>query len=317
MAEEKIYTVSEAESGLRLDKFLSRKPELSVSRSYLSKLIQEGEILLRGERAKASCKLKAGEEIRLRLPEAKAPEIPAESIPLDILYEDEDILLINKGKNMVVHPAPGHGSGTLVNALLYHCGDSLSGINGVSRPGIVHRIDKDTTGVLLVCKSDFAHRALAEELKLHHMERQYLALVYGKVKEEEGTVDAPLARHRTERRKQAVDFERGREAVTHYRVLERFTKYTLLRCQLETGRTHQIRVHMQYIGHPVLGDPLYGPKKCEFRLEGQCLHAETLVLRHPRSGELMRFRAPCPVYFEKLLRLLRNRYGSGTNGYDA
>lgn len=291
----------------RLDKFLSEREELGISRSYAGKLIEEGKVLLNGEAAKPSVKLKAGDTVSVSLPEPESLDVEAENIPLDIVYEDEDILILNKAKNIVVHPAAGHSSGTLVNAIMYHCGDSLSSINGVQRPGIVHRIDKNTTGLLVICKNDEAHRSLAEQLRVHSITRRYVAIVHGNIKEEEGTVDKPIGRHRTDRKKQAVDLFHGRDAVTHYRVLERFGDYTLVECRLETGRTHQIRVHMASIGHPVLGDEVYGPKSCPFHLEGQCLHAKLLGFIHPRSSEYVEFDSSYPEYFEKLLEKLRKR----------
>ena len=230
--------------------------------------------------------------------------VEPENIPLDILYEDEDVLVINKPKGMVVHPAAGHSGGTLVNAVLYHCGENLSGINGVQRPGIVHRIDQNTTGSLVVCKNDKAHQSLAKQLKEHSITRVYLAFVYGNIREEEGTVDAPVGRHPYDRKKMAVNREHGKEAVTHYRVLERYGDFTLISCRLETGRTHQIRVHMASIGHPLLGDDVYGPSRCPFRLEGQTLHAETLGFIHPSTGAYMEFHAPLPEYFQKLMKQL-------------
>ena len=229
-----------------------------------------------------------------------------ENIPLDILYEDEDILIVNKPKGMVVHPAAGHYSGTLVNALMYYCGNCLSGINGVMRPGIVHRIDMDTTGSLLVCKNDFAHQNLAEQLKVHSIKRVYHAIVHGNIKEDSGTINEPIGRHPTERKKMCVNHQNGREAVTHYKVLERFGNYTYIACKLETGRTHQIRVHMASIHHPLLGDRVYGPQKCPFpELQGQTLHAKVLGITHPRTGEYLEVDAPLPVYFERLLQKLR------------
>ena len=242
----------------------------------------------------------------MTVPELKEPEIAAEDIPLDILYEDEDIIIVNKPKGMVVHPAPGHYSGTLVNALMFHCGDNLSGINGVIRPGIVHRIDMDTTGSLIVCKNDSAHQSLSEQLKEHSIRRIYAAIVHGNIREEQGTVDAPIGRHPTDRKKMSTKAKNARRAVTHYKVLERFGDYTYIQCELETGRTHQIRVHMSSIGHPLLGDTVYGPAKCPFKgLQGQTLHARTLGIVHPRTGEYLEVEAPLPAYFVKLLERLR------------
>ena len=226
-------------------------------------------------------------------------------MPLDILYEDEDVILINKPKGMVVHPAAGHYEGTLVNGLMHHCREQLSGINGVMRPGIVHRIDMDTTGVLIVCKNDLAHNSIAEQLKVHSITRKYYAVVFGSLKDDEGTIRAPIGRHPNDRKKMSINSKNGKDAVTHYKVLERFHGYTLVECRLETGRTHQIRVHMASIGHPLLGDQVYGPAKQPFRLQGQTLHAGVLGFLHPRTGEYMEFSAPLPKYFEELLEKLR------------
>lgn len=292
-------------AGKRIDVWLSALEKPEISRSYAAALIKEGRILVNGSLCRSSYKLRMGDDVFVELPEPKELEIKAENIPLDILYEDGDVLIINKPKNMVVHPAAGHQDGTLVNAVMYHCRDSLSSINGALRPGIVHRIDKDTTGLLVVCKNDRAHNALAAQLKEHSITRRYLAIVHGNIREDAGTIDAPIGRSRTDRKKQAIDHAGGRHAVTHYRVLERFGDYTLVACELDTGRTHQIRVHMASIGHPLLGDEVYGPKKCPFRLEGQCLHAETLGFVHPGTGAYVEFHADCPAYFETLLEKLR------------
>lgn len=302
--ETQVYEVDTAGAGRRLDQYLSEcEPELT--RSYLQKLIRDGSVLLEGRPAKAGVKLSQGMKIELTLPEAKELEILPEDLPLDILYEDRDVILVNKPKGMVVHPSAGHHTGTLVNALLFHCQGELSGINGILRPGIVHRIDKDTTGVLIACKNDRAHNALAGQLKEHTITRRYRALVCGNLKEDEGTVDAPIGRHPVERKKMAVVRSGGKQAVTHYRVLERFGAYTYIECRLETGRTHQIRVHMASIGHPLLGDEVYGRGKNPFHLEGQTLHAMVLGFVHPSTGEYMEFEAPLPEYFEELLRRLR------------
>lgn len=276
-----------------------------ITRSYLQKLLKDGSVQMNGKPVKASTKTAVGAVIALTIPEPEEPEILPENIPLDILYEDSDVILINKPKDMVVHPAAGHYTGTLVNALMYHCRGDLSGINGVLRPGIVHRIDKDTTGVLIVCKNDRAHNALAEQLKEHSITRKYRAIVCGNLKEDEGTVDAPLSRHPQDRKKMAIVRSGGKRAVTHYRVLERFGNDTYIECQLETGRTHQIRVHMASLGHPLLGDEIYGRAKSPFKLEGQTLHAMVLGFIHPTTGEYMEFEAPLPEYFEKLLEKLR------------
>ena len=297
-------TVSPEEAGVRIDKYLAEQlPD--ITRSYLQKLLKDGSVQMNGKPVKASTKTAAGAVIELTIPEPEEPEILPEDIPLDILYEDSDVILINKPKDMVVHPAAGHYTGTLVNALMYHCKGDLSGINGVLRPGIVHRIDKDTTGVLIVCKNDKAHNALAEQLKEHSITRKYRAIVCGNLKEDEGTVDAPLGRHPQDRKKMAIVRTGGKRAVTHYRVLERFGNYTYIECQLETGRTHQIRVHMASLGHPLLGDEVYGRVKSPFKLEGQTLHAMVLGFIHPTTGEYMEFEAPLPEYFEKLLGKLR------------
>ena len=297
-------TVSPEDAGVRIDKYLAEQlPD--ITRSYLQKLLKDGSVQMNGKPVKASTKTAVGAVIALTIPEPEEPEILPENIPLDILYEDSDVILINKPKNMVVHPAAGHYTGTLVNALMYHCRGDLSGINGVLRPGIVHRIDKDTTGVLIVCKNDRAHNALAEQLKEHSITRKYRAIVCGNLKEDEGTVDAPLGPHPQDRKKMAIVRSGGKRAVTHYRVLERFGNDTYIECQLETGRTHQIRVHMASLGHPLLGDEIYGRAKSPFKLEGQTLHAMVLGFIHPTTGEYMEFEAPLPEYFEKLLEKLR------------
>ena len=295
----------EDEAGERIDKFLS--DELSDrSRSFLQKLIKEQYVKVNDKPVKASYRLILGDTVSISFPEPEKPDIAAEDIPLDILYEDNDIIIINKPKQMVVHPAPGHYSGTLVNALLYHCQGNLSGINGSLRPGIVHRIDMDTTGSLVVCKNDTAHQSLSAQLKEHSIQRVYEAIVHGILKEDTGCIDAPIGRHPTERKKMSTQTRNGREALTHYRVLERLGAFTHIQCRLETGRTHQIRVHMASIGHPLLGDTVYGPKKCPFpKLIGQTLHADTLGFIHPGTGEYMEFHAPLPEYFTGLLDRLR------------
>lgn len=298
------YLVPETANGMRIDKFLSEACE-DLSRSYLQKLLKSELIEVNQKTVKNSYRLSAGEMIEFEIPEAVEPEIVAENIPLDIIYEDADIILINKPKGMVVHPAAGHYSGTLVNGLMYHCRDGLSGINGVMRPGIVHRIDMDTTGVLIVCKNDFSHNSLAEQLKVHSITRKYYAIVHGIIHEETGTINAPIGRHPVDRKKMSINHKNGREAITHFRVLERLKQFTYVECQLETGRTHQIRVHMASIGHPLLGDSVYGPAKCPFKLQGQTLHAGVLGIIHPRTGEYMEFTAPLPEYFETLLHKLR------------
>lgn len=290
---------------VRLDQFLSTLKEPEISRSYASKLIKDDRIQLNGKSCKASSRVKEGDELLIDMPEPVSLDVVAEDIPLDIVYEDEDFLIVNKPKGMVVHPAAGHYQGTLVNAVMNHCGEELSTINGVMRPGIVHRIDKNTTGLLVVCKNDKAHKSLAEQLKEHSITRKYVAIVCGNIKEDSGTVDAPLGRSKKDRKKQAIDMVDGRDAVTHFRVLERFSDYTLVECILETGRTHQIRVHMASIGHPVLGDDVYGPKKCPFTLEGQCLHAKVLGFIHPSTGEYVEFDSEYPEYLKRLMDRLR------------
>ena len=293
-------------AGERIDRFLSCRLE-ELSRSYIQKLIKEGHVKVGEKTVKANYKLCAGDEVSIEIPDASEPDILPENIPLDILYEDSDILVVNKPKGMVVHPAAGHYSGTLVNALMYHCKDSLSGINGVLRPGIVHRIDMDTTGSLLVCKQDEAHRILAKQLKEHTIRREYHAIVHGNLKEDAGTIDAPIGRHPTDRKKMSVNYKNGKPAVTHYQVLERFGNFTYICCRLETGRTHQIRVHMASIHHPLLGDEVYGPagKPAIKGLKGQVLHAKVLGIHHPATGEYMEFDAPLPEYFVDILQKLR------------
>lgn len=300
---QEIY-VGPQEGGLRIDKYLAETAG-QLSRSYIQKLLKEGRILVNGKPVKASYVVEEEDILSMDIPEAIEPEIEPEPMDLDILYEDQDVILINKPKGMVVHPAAGHYSHTLVNGLMYHCRGQLSGINGVMRPGIVHRIDMDTTGVLIVCKNDMAHNSIAAQLKEHSITRRYQAIVHGIIKEDEGTVDAPIGRHPVERKKMSINYERGKTAVTHYRVLNRFKQFTHVECRLETGRTHQIRVHMASIHHPLLGDMVYGPAKCPVAgLEGQTLHAGVLGFIHPRTGLYMEFSAPLPDYFEKLLRTL-------------
>lgn len=293
-------------SGIRVDKYLAEAIS-DITRSHIQKLIGDGMVLVNEKTVKSNYKIACGDQILVRIPEPAIPDIQPENIPLDILYEDADILVVNKPKDMVVHPAPGHYNHTLVNAVMYHCKDNLSGINGVSRPGIVHRIDKDTTGSLLVCKNDVSHQALAGQLKEHNLTRKYHAIVHGNLKVNSGVISADIGRHPTDRKKMSVRAPHGRHAVTHYRVLESFGDFTYIECQLETGRTHQIRVHMASIGHPVIGDGLYGPAKCPFKLTGQTLHAKTLGITHPSSGEYLEIDAPIPAYFEDLLNKLRHR----------
>lgn len=296
---EKLFFTIE-KGGERIDKYLSEQLE-DMTRSHIQKLIKENMVRVNGMAVKSNFKLSASDQIEVEIPELKEPDILPENIPLDILYEDQDILVVNKPKGMVVHPAPGHYTGTLVNAIMYHCKDNLSGINGVMRPGIVHRIDMDTTGSLLICKNDRAHQTLAEQLKEHSITRKYHAIVHGRLKEDEGTIDKPIGRHPIDRKKMSVHCTNGREAITHYRVLKRFQQFTYIECQLETGRTHQIRVHMSSIGHPILGDQIYGPAKCPYKLQGQTLHAKVLGITHPTTGEYMEFDAPLPDYFQALL----------------
>lgn len=296
------FQVTLLEDGQRLDKYLTEKMTNTMSRSFLQKNIQEGRILVNGKKVKASYKLAGQDKITMEIPSPEETQIQPEDIPLDILYEDQDIIVINKPKQMVVHPAPGHYSGTVVNALLYHCKDSLSGINGILRPGIVHRIDQDTTGAIVICKNDYSHQFIAGQLKEHSITRIYHAIVLHHLREEKGTVEGSIGRHPVDRKKMAVNVKNGREAVTHYHVLDSLNnKYTYIACQLETGRTHQIRVHMASIGHPVLGDTVYGPQKCPFHLTGQTLHAKTLGFIHPSTKKYMEFDAPLPEYFQKLL----------------
>lgn len=298
------YTVEKEQEGMRLDQFLAA--ELTEhSRSYIQKLIKEGRVTVNDKAMKPGGRIQADDKILMTVPPLQELSVLPEEMDLDILYEDEDVILINKPKDMVVHPCPGRYSGTLVNGLLAHCQDNLSGINGVLRPGIVHRIDKDTTGVLVVCKTDLAHRSLAEQLKEHSITRKYEAIVYNNIPEEEGTVDAPIGRNPSDRKKMAVEYKNGKRAVTHYRVIDHLNhQFNHIECQLETGRTHQIRVHMASIGHPLLGDEIYGPRNGRKGLEGQCLHARVLGFVHPRTGEYMEFEAPLPEYFKELLRKL-------------
>ena len=297
------FEVDESSVGTRLDVFISSKFE-NKSRSYIQGIIEGENATVNGKCRKSNYKLKLEELIKLDIPEPVELNVKAEDIPLDVLYEDSDVIVINKPQDMVVHPAPGNYTGTLVNALLNHCTD-LSGINGVLRPGIVHRIDKDTSGALVVAKNDNAHNSLAEQLKDHSMTRSYLALVEGIIKNDEGTIDEPIGRHPKDRIKMAV-VESGKKAITHFKVIERFESNTLVECNLETGRTHQIRVHMAKIGHPLVGDLIYGYKKQKFNLKGQVLHAKRLGFIHPSTNEYMEFVSPLPEYFEKVITKLKN-----------
>lgn len=298
------FTVTKEEAGGRIDKYLSEQL-FELSRSYLQKLLKEEAVFVGGKAVKANYKVNPGDTVILEIPEAVEPEIVPEEMNLDIIYEDKDIILINKPKGMVVHPAAGHYTQTLVNGLMAHCSGDLSGINGVMRPGIVHRIDMDTTGVLIVCKNDFAHSSVAEQLKAHSITRKYYAIVHGIIRTEEGSINAPIGRHPVDRKRMSINEKNGRQAITHYRVLEQFKQFTYVECQLETGRTHQIRVHMASMGHPLLGDSVYGPRACPFKLQGQTLHAGVLGILHPRTGKYMEFHAQLPAYFEELLKKLR------------
>ena len=297
-----VITVPEEADGARADKFLAEAID-HLTRSALQKLISAGNVEIDGKVIAKSRVLKEGEDISVLIPDAVSLDVEAENIPLKIYYEDDDLLVVYKPKGMVVHPAPGNHNGTLVNALLWHCKDSLSGINGVLRPGIVHRIDKDTSGLLLVAKNDFAHVHLAEQIKEHSLNRIYQTIVYGVNMDDEGDVDAPIGRSTKDRKKMAI-VEGGRTAQTHYSVVKRYSGFTHVQCKLKTGRTHQIRVHMAYIGHPVAGDAVYGPKNVITQLNGQCLHAGTIGFIHPRTGEYMEFTAPLPEYFTEFERKL-------------
>lgn len=300
----KEFKIDELQSGSRVDKFLSEQLE-DLSRSYIQKLIKAGNVNVNGKPVKANYRLNEEDRLSVDEPQLMEPDIVAEDIPLDILYEDEDLLIVNKPKGMVVHPAAGHYSGTLVNAVMYYCKGDLSGINGVMRPGIVHRIDRDTTGSLVVCKNDQAHQEMAKQLKEHSIKRVYHAIVHGVIKEDSGTVHAPIGRHPIDRKKMSINQKSGKDAITHYRVLQRFQDYTYIECTLETGRTHQIRVHMASIHHPLLGDEVYGPAKCPYQLQGQTLHAKIIGITHPRTGNYLEINAPLPEYFDNLLKKLK------------
>lgn len=293
--EEYILKPGQEDDGTRIDIYVAE--ELDLSRSFVKQLVKEGAVQVNDKAVKPNHRLAEGDVIRVHIEVQEELKVEAEDIPLDVVYEDKDIIVINKARGMVVHPAAGNPDGTLVNALLFHCRGELSGINGVIRPGIVHRLDKDTSGVMVAAKTDEAHRGLAEQIKVHSARRTYWALVHGNIDEERGTVDAPIGRHPKDRIKMAVTFKGGREAVTHFQVLKRYGDYTLVECKLETGRTHQIRVHMAYINHPVVNDPLYGHKKDAFPIEGQALHSHCLDLTHPVTGEAMHFEAPAPEDF--------------------
>ncbi len=301
------FIVTDEYEGLRIDKLISELVD-SLSRSFIKKLIDDDKVTCNDKKIKASYQVSEGDRIELEIPPLQIPEIVPEDIPLDILYEDNDVLIVNKPKDMVVHPAAGHYTGTIVNAVMHHCRDNLSGINGVMRPGIVHRIDKDTTGSVIICKNDKAHIKIADQLKEHSINRVYHAICYGVIEQDEGDVDAPIGRSQTDRKKMAVVKNGGKEAFTHYKVLKRFPedKMTYIECRLKTGRTHQIRVHMAHIGHPLLGDEVYAPsRKSKFKLNGQCLHAKTLGFIHPTTGEYVEVDAPLPEYFSHLLEILK------------
>ena len=306
---EQIFAVLPEQEGKRIDAFVCEQLD-GITRSMVQNWIEQGHVTLAsGKTIKKNYKVNAGDEVIVQMPEPQSVEIEPENIPIDIVYEDEDIIVVNKARGMVVHPAVGNWNGTLVNALMYHCGDRLSGINGEIRPGIVHRIDKDTSGLLVVAKNDLAHQSLAEQIACHSAAREYQAIVVGAPREDQGTIDQPIGRHKVDRKKMAI-LPDGRHAVTHYQVLKRFRGYSLLAFQLETGRTHQIRVHMASIGHPIIGDPLYGLKKDRFsNLDGQCLHAWRLSLDHPRTGERMVFEAPLPEYFTAILNKMVQENG--------
>ena len=300
---ETILTAETSAAGERLDRYLAGAVE-GLTRSAAAKLLEEGQVTLGGKPLGKNYRLQGGEVLTVSLPEPEPVEALPQNIPLDVVYEDADLIVINKPVGLVVHPAPGHPDGTLVNALLFHCAGSLSGVGGALRPGIVHRIDRDTSGLLVAAKNDFAHLSLSAQLQDHSLCRTYEAVVVGNVREDQGTVDAPIGRHPTDRKKMAVTDKNSRPAVTHYEVLRRYPGYTYLRCQLETGRTHQIRVHMAYIGHPLYGDTVYGAKRPAADMTGQCLHAVALDLTHPRTGERMHFTCPLPEEFTRLLQKL-------------
>ena len=300
-----LYEVLNEQEGERLDKFLSIiYPD--QSRSFFQKIIKDNKILVNDKPEKANYRIKCGDIINITIPDAVETQIVPEDIPIDIIYEDDDVLIVNKPKGMVVHPSAGHYTGTLVNAIMYHCKDSLSGINGEIRPGIVHRIDMDTTGSLIVCKNDESHINIAKQIKDHTVNRIYEGIVIGNLKDDQGTIEGPIGRHPIDRKKMCINEKNGKPAITHYKVLERFGNYTYAQFKLETGRTHQIRVHMSSIGHPLLGDTLYSSGKSAFKnLQGQTLHAKTIGFIHPRTNEYVEFSAPLPNYFEKLLNQLK------------
>lgn len=297
------FSVDEDYEGIRIDKLISLLSD-ELSRSYIQKIIKDGGVSVNGSIVRASYKTDEGDEIRIEVPDTVMPDIVAEDIPLDIVYEDDDVLIVNKPKGMVVHPAAGNYTGTLVNAVMYYCKDALSAINGVMRPGIVHRIDKDTTGLLVICKNDNSHRSIADQLKVHSITRRYHAICCGVLKDDEGMISAPIGRHPNERKKMAVNVPNSKDAVTHYKVLKRLKGYTYIECRLETGRTHQIRVHMAGIGHPLLGDEVYGGVRSGFSLQGQCLHAKVLGFIHPSTKKYIEFDSDLPDYMTALINKL-------------
>ncbi|MDR0914053.1 MAG: RluA family pseudouridine synthase [Oscillospiraceae bacterium] len=303
------FLIDEAFAGERLDKYIAAAlPE--ISRSAAANLIEKGQVLVNGLPCAKKQILKINDTVTANIPQPEEYKAAPENIPLNIVFEDSDVIVINKPKGMVVHPAPGHYSGTMVNALLYHCGNTLSGINGVLRPGIVHRIDKNTSGLIIVAKNDFAHSSLTKQLQDHSLKREYYAIVKGNLKDDEGTINAPIGRSEKDRKKMTVTLKSSKEAITHYRVLQRFDGYTFTKCKLQTGRTHQIRVHMAFIGHPVAGDDVYTTvkSKAEQNLQGQCLHAGAITFVHPKSGEVMSFNAPLPDYFEEFLQKIKKAF---------
>lgn len=305
MSDLMLFTVSPEQNGFRVDKLISDECD-RLTRSAAAKIIDEGAVAVNGNIVSKNYKCRANDRITVNIPKPKPLEVEAQNIPLDIVYEDNDLLVVNKPKGMVVHPAAGNYDGTLVNALLYHCGSSLSGINGVIRPGIVHRIDKDTSGLLIVAKNDIAHIGLARQIKEHSFERAYECVVHGNIKDDSGTINQPIGRHPKDRKKMAVIYRNSKNATTHFEVIKRYGNFTHIRCKLETGRTHQIRVHMAYIGHPVAGDKVYGPKKVQKGLDGQCLHAKHIGFVHPKTGQWLEFESELPKYFTDFLSKLEN-----------
>lgn len=300
-----LFEIEPQDASARIDRWLADHSDGRVTRTMAQRLCDDGVVLAAGKPVGKNYKLRAGDRLEVTVPDPQQLDVAAQEIPLDIVYEDGELLVVNKPKGMVVHPAAGNPDGTLVNALLHHCAGQLSGINGVIRPGIVHRIDKNTSGLLIVAKTDRAHLSLAEQIKAHTFTRVYEAVVYGNVKQDAGTVDAPIGRHAVDRKKMCVTEHNSRHAVTHYEVIQRYQGFTHIRCRLETGRTHQIRVHMAYIGHPVAGDDVYGPKKVIAALNGQCLHARVIGFQHPSTGEYLEFTSPLPDYFTKFLATLK------------